>query len=146
VQAVPGAPVNLVTDGDHIAEWPWNAALSAQYNFLVFGDRNGYIRADYQYQAKQNSRTAQNDPANGGYLPWATFQLPSTSQLEVRSGVRWNGLDVSLFCNNLTNSHPVLAQTASIKNSNPVFANELLDYQYSTFRPRTYGVTASYRF
>jgi outer membrane receptor protein involved in Fe transport len=146
VQAVPGAPVNLVTDGDHIAEWPWNVALSAQYSFLVFGDHDGYVRADYQYQARQNSLTPQNDPANGGYQSWNVFQLPQTSQLSVRSGVRWNGFDVSLFCNNLTNSHTVLSQTPSIKNASPVYANELLNYQYTTFRPRTYGVTASYRF
>jgi len=142
VQSVPGAPVNLVTEGDHIAEWPWNAALSAQYSFQVFGDREGYIRADYQYQARQNSLTAQTDPANGGYQAWNVFLLPSTSQLQVRSGVRWNGLDVSLFCNNLTNSHPVLSQTPSIRS----VPTELLQYQYTTFRPRTYGVTASFRF
>jgi len=142
VQAVAGAKTNLVTDGDHIAEWPWNAALSAQYSFKVFGNRESYIRADYQYQGKQNSTTAQNDPANGAYQPWNVFYLPSTSQLQLRSGVRWSGFDVSLFCNNLTNSHPVLSQSPSIR----IVPTELLQYQYTTFRPRTYGVTASYRF
>ena len=146
VQAVAGAQKNLVTDGDHIAAWPWNVALSAQYSFLVFGDHDGYIRADYQYQAKQNSLTAQNDIANGGFQSWNVFHLPQTSQLAVRSGVRWNGFDVSLFCNNLTNSHTILSQTPSIKNASPIYANELLQYQYTTFRPRTYGVTASFRF
>jgi iron complex outermembrane recepter protein len=135
---------NLVTNGDHIAGWPWNVAFSAQYSFLVFGDRDGYIRADYQYQARQTSLTAQNDPANGGFQAWNVFQLPQTSQLSVRSGVRWQGFDVSLFCNNLTDTHPVLSQTPSIKNAG--VPAELLDYQYTTFRPRTYGVTASYRF
>jgi outer membrane receptor protein involved in Fe transport len=142
VQAVPGAPVNLVTDGDHIAAWPWNVAASAQYSFRVFGDRQAYVRADYQYQAKQTSLTAANDPANGGYQPWNVFELPQTSQLQLRSGVRFEGFDVSLFCNNVTNSHTVLSQTPSIKS----VATELLQYQYTTFRPRTYGVTASYRY
>ncbi len=142
VQAVPGAPVNLVSDGDHITGWPWNVAASAQYSVLVSGDRDLYIRADYQYQARQTSLTAQNDPANGGFQAWNVFQLPQTSQLAVRSGVRWEGFDVSVFCNNLTNSHTVLSQTPSIRS----VPTELLNYQYTTFRPRTYGVTASFRF
>jgi hypothetical protein len=33
-------------------------ALAAQYSFQVLCDRQGYIRADYQYQGKQNSLTA----------------------------------------------------------------------------------------
>jgi iron complex outermembrane recepter protein len=144
VQAVPGAPVSLVTDGDHIAAWPWNIAASVQYSFRVLGDREGYLRADYQYQARQSNLTAGTDPANGGYQPWNVFQLPQTSQLAVRGGVRFEGLDVSLFCNNLTNSHTVLSQTPSIKQAG--VAAELLQYQYTSFRPRTYGVTASYRF
>ena len=142
VQAVPGAPLNLVTDGDHISAWPWNAAASAQYNFRVFGGHEGYLRADYQYQARQTSLTAANDPRNGGYQAWNVFPLPQTSQLALRGGVRWEGFDVSLFCNNLTNSHTVLSQSPSIR----VVPTELLDYQYTTFRPRTYGVTASYRY
>lgn len=144
VQAVPGAPVNLVTDGDHIAAWPWNIAASAQYSFRLLGGREGYVRADYQYQARQSNQTAGTDPANGGYQPWNVFNLPQTSQLAVRGGVRFEGFDVSLFCNNLTNSHTVLSQTPSIKQA--AVATELLQYQYTTFRPRTYGVTASYRF
>ncbi len=144
VQAVQGAPVNLVTDGDHIAAWPWNVAASAQYSFRVLGDREAYIRADYQYQAKQTSQTSATDPANGGYQPWNIFRLPQTSQLALRGGVRYEGFDISAFCNNVTNSHTVLSQTPSIKNA--AVAAELLQYQYTTFRPRTYGVTASYRY
>ena len=146
VQAVQGAATNLVTDGDHIAGWPWNVAASAQYSFRVLGDREAYLRADYQYQAKQTSLTSANNPANGGYQAWNVFHLPQTSQLQLRGGVRFEGFDVSLFCNNVTNSHTVLAQTPSIRNASPIYQNELLQYQYSTFRPRTYGVTASYRY
>jgi hypothetical protein len=36
----------------------------------------------------------------------------------------------------------VLSQTPSIRS----VPTELLQYQYTTFRPRTYGVTASFRF
>ena len=142
VKSVPGAPVNLVTDGDHIAEWPWNVAASAEYTFHAFAGHDTYVRADYQYQSEDSNLTAANDPANGGFQPWNVFQLPQISLLSMRAGVRFDGVDVSLFCNNMTDTHPVLSQASSIK-INPA---ELLDYQLTTFRPRTYGITAIYRY
>ena len=60
----------------------------------------------------------------------------------MRAGVRFSGFDVSLFCDNLTDSHPVLSQAPSIK----IKPAELIDYQLTTFRPRTYGITAMYHF
>jgi hypothetical protein len=48
------------------------------------------------------------------------------------------GLDVSLFVNNVFNSHTVLAQSAA--------AGPVLLLQQSTLRPRTYGLTAMYRY
>jgi hypothetical protein len=60
----------------------------------------------------------------------------------MRAGVSFGGYDISLFCNNLTDSHPVLSQSPSIK-INPA---ELVDYQLTTYRPRTYGITAIYRY
>ncbi|MGH8258741.1 MAG: TonB-dependent receptor, partial [Steroidobacteraceae bacterium] len=142
VKSVPGAPVNLVTSGDHIPGWPWSAAASIQYAFKAFGGRDTYIRGDYQYQSRQSSLVPQNDPANGGFQPWNVFELPQTSLLGMRAGVQFDGYDISLFCNNLTDSHPVLSQSPSIK-INPA---ELVDYQLTTFRPRTYGITAIYRY
>ena len=143
VKAVPGSPVNLVTDGDHIVGWPWTVATSVQYSFRTFGDHETYMRADYQYQAKQSDTVPGNNPLNGGYQPWAVFELPTTSQLSVRGGMRFDALDVSLFCNNLTDSHPILAKGSSINTGIP---GELVGYFESTYRPRTYGVTATYRY
>jgi iron complex outermembrane recepter protein len=141
VKSVPGAPVNLVTDGDHIPGWPWNVAASAEYTFHM-GEREPYLRADYQFQSNQTSLTPQNNPENGGFQPWNVFELPQTSLLSMRAGVRFSGFDVSLFCDNLTDSHPVLSQAPSIK----IKPAELIDYQLTTFRPRTYGITAIYHF
>jgi iron complex outermembrane receptor protein len=143
VKSVAGAAANLVTDGDHIVGWPWTVAASLQYTFRAFGDHESYLRTDYQYQAKQSDLVSGNNPQNGGYQPWAVFQLPTTSQLSLRAGMRFEGLDVSLFCNNLTDSHPILAKGTSINTGVP---GELVGYFESSYRPRTYGVTASYRY
>jgi len=138
VKAGPTATRNLVTSGDHITGSPWNAALSAQYNFKVLADYAGYARIDYQYASSQHDLVAANDPANGTYNPVNIFAQPQTSQLSARVGARWSGLDLSVFGSNLLNSDTILAQVASL--GTPTL------YQHSTFRPRTFGVTAMYRY
>jgi hypothetical protein len=55
--------------------------------------------------------------------------------------MRWSGLDVSAFVNNLTESHPTLSRALS-GGIGPVPTL----YQQTTFRPRTYGLTLMYRF
>jgi len=138
VKAGPAATSNLVTSGDRIAGSPWNGDVSAQYNFKLARTYDGYARLDYQYQSRQNDLTAANDPANGTYNPVNIFIQPQTSLLSARVGARWSGMDLSIFGNNLLNSDTILAQTASL--GSPTL------YQRATFRPRTFGVTAMYRY
>lgn len=57
--------------------------------------------------------------------------------VSLRSGVNLEEWDLSLFADNLFDSHPPLATTHDIKTS-PLF------YQ-ATFRPRTIGLTAIFR-
>jgi hypothetical protein len=63
--------------------------------------------------------------------------LPQTKNLSLRAGLRCGGLDLSLFARNLTNSHPVLSHTRDTVGSD-------LFYDH-TNRPRTIGITATYR-
>jgi hypothetical protein len=52
--------------------------------------------------------------------------------------MRWNGFDLSLFGNNLTDSHPLIFRTRDTTESDLFFAHSV--------RPRTVGVTATYRY
>ena len=143
VKATSNASVNLVTDGDHIAGWPVTVAFATQYSFPILG-HDGYARVDYQFQSRQSNLVAANDPLNGSYQADNVFVLPNVSQLGLRAGVRYsNGLDVSLFCKNLLDSHPVLSQSPSI--ALPI-SGELVDYDRTTLRPRTVGVTVTLHF
>ena len=142
VKSVPTAVRNLVTDGDHIVGWPWTAAVSAQYNFAAWNSHDAYVRADYQYQAKQSDTVPGSNPQNGGFQPWAVFRLPQTTQLSLRAGMKFNGWDVSVFGNNLTGDHPILASASSVNFGIP---GGLVGYSQTTFRPRTFGITAAYR-
>ena len=137
VKGGPGAAANLVSEGDHIVGSPWTGAASAQYNFIV-RDHDGYARLDYQYQGGQDDLVPGNNPANGSFNPAAVFSVPQTNLLSARLGAKWSGLDVSLFVNNLLNSDTRLSHSPT--------PGPIALYQNTTFRPRTYGVTAAYRY
>ena len=139
VRGGPLATANLITDGDHIPGAPWTGSLATQYGFSAFGGRDSYVRADYQYQGKQTYLTAGNNPLNGTYVPSNVFVPPETNLLSLRAGTKWSdGLDLSVFINNVFDSHPILSQTAA--------PGPVLFLQQSTFRPRTFGLTATYRY
>jgi outer membrane receptor protein involved in Fe transport len=137
----PAATAPIVSAGDHIVGSPWTGAAFAQFDFNAFGGRSGYARLDYQYQGEQSDRIAASNAANGTYNPNAVFLLRQTDLLSARVGMRFSGLDVSAFVNNLADSHPTLSQALS-GGIGPVPTL----YQQTTFRPRTFGVTATYRY
>jgi iron complex outermembrane recepter protein len=136
-QTISGTVANVVTDGDHLPAAPWTIAPSAEYVFSEFGTRKPYIHLDYQLSTAQKSATQTQDPANVIYDPNIPLQ-PLTKSLSARAGVRVAGFDVSLFGNNLTNSHPLLYRSHDLVSS-PLY----FDY---TWRPRTVGITATYRY
>jgi iron complex outermembrane recepter protein len=139
IKGGPAATSNIVTKGDHIAGSPWTGALAAQYGFTAFGGRPTYARADYQYQARQNDTVAANNPSNGTFNPSNVFLQPQTDLLSMRMGVEWSsGLDVSVFVNNLLNDDTTIARVAT--------PGPVLLQQESTARPRTYGLTATFRY
>jgi iron complex outermembrane recepter protein len=132
----PGS-FSIVQDGDHLPAAPWMVALFGQASFPVFA-LNGYVRADYQYSAKQTALVAAQDLRNGG-LPAAFPPIPSTSYTSLRAGTKWAGFDVSLFAQNLFNTQPKLSVIDNAGVQSPLF-------QAITWRPRTVGMTATYRY
>ncbi|MDR3508152.1 MAG: TonB-dependent receptor [Caulobacteraceae bacterium] len=126
----------LVQKGDHIETQPWSGTLGVTYDAKVFGDYDGFVRADYTYHSK-SALTSNRDPANGSYDP-AALPTPSTNYLTLRGGLRWSGYDVSLFIDNVTNEHPNLTRYSEVL-GNPV-------HRDFTFRPLTVGLTAAYRY
>jgi iron complex outermembrane recepter protein len=127
----------VVTDGDRLPGAPWTIITSAEYSFPSMQGRKPYLRADYQVSTAQTAELPIQDPNNGVSDPMFTG-LPKIETLQVRAGIRWNGFDLSLFGNNLTDAHPLLSQTRDTTASDLFFAHSI--------RPRTVGVTATYRY
>jgi outer membrane receptor protein involved in Fe transport len=126
----------LYTDGSGVpgSGAPWTITVSGQYDFDLL-DRRGYVRSDYTH-ASRFRRSGASDPGTVSYdvmLP----PRPATNQVNARVGLTFDGLDASLFVNNMLNSLPSLGLTRNI--NQPVYT----DY---TFRPRTVGLTVAYRY
>jgi iron complex outermembrane receptor protein len=130
----PSQPI--VTQGDRLPGAPWTFLASAEYGFPAIGNRKPYLRIDYQYTTAQTALQPIQDPNNGVADPTYTG-LPETKNLSLRAGLRFGGMDLSFFAQNLTDSHPVMSHTEDTTTSG-------LFYDH-TIRPRTLGITAIYR-
>jgi outer membrane receptor protein involved in Fe transport len=128
----PGAPVTV--------------SLGLEYKFDAFGHES-FVRADYQYSGKakwaspsQDASTLQFDDAN--------YTLPSTNFVTARFGMNFGDWQVAAFVDNLFDSRTVTNYNYSI---NPGTAAEGVNSSTTrlerdwTFRPRTVGITFTYR-
>jgi iron complex outermembrane recepter protein len=134
---VAGSAGNVVTKGDRLPGAPWNVDTSAEYDFAPASDRQPYLRVDYQLSTHWVGVQPIQDPANVIYDP----TIPSygaTSNLSARAGLRWGGFDISLFGQNILNTHPLLF-TAHDLITSPLYFD-------LTWRPATAGLTMEYRF
>lgn len=125
-------PPVISRKGDRLAT-PWVGNFSVDYQRpLGANGLEGYGHLQYDY--KTDWRTS--NPGNQGYNPDLAL-VEQQNFVAARLGVRKGGLDVSLFVNNLFDSEAVIGKL----NFRP---SERLLIQ--TFRPRTLGLTANYRF
>ena len=131
-QTVPG----LVQKGNHIDTQPWSGTVGVNYEHAVTAAVSGYGRLDYTYHSR-SAMTPVLDQNNGGFDP-AALPAPETQLVDLRAGARFGAADVSAFVNNLFNTRPLLTRYSEVI-GNPV-------HRDFTFRPRTIGVTATYRY
>ena len=126
---------DVVTAGDAIEGPPWTFSAGAQYDFPI-NDLDFYVRGDVEYQSRLKAPTPERDPASESYDP-ALLAPDATTFISLRAGALVHGANVSLFVDNLLDSAPQLGYT-----------HEDVDtqlFENSTFRPRTVGMTVTYR-
>ncbi len=130
--AAPGVP--LVSEGDKLDSPPWHASLAADYSFNAVSDgARGYLHLQYDYDSAyslQNSADATYDALAN--------RIAETRLMSARLGIRPGAWDASLYVDNLLNSY----DRTSLFHDVPT--TELV--RYTSFRPRTIGVTVSYRY
>jgi iron complex outermembrane receptor protein len=122
---------------------PWSIAFGPQYSFKLL-DHDLFIRADWEYTSRNPWLAPVQDPNNSSQYEYGfSYTLPSTSYTSVRSGIKLKGWDVSAFCDNLFNKHPVINYAqAQADGFNPAGPPTPQENEF-TWRPRTFGITAT---
>jgi len=134
---ITGNPDVFVSRGDTLAGPPWQLTGAVDYTFNAFDEREGYVHLEERYSSHNDGRKASLDDPNAvGYDPTLRMD-PAVSQLNLRFGARQGGLDASLFVNNVFDKTPLLNISHDTANS-PLF-------YYNSVRPRTIGITVTYR-
>ena len=121
---------------------PWTITATLEYDFMV-GEHSAYGRIEDTYHSKNPGPFSQQNPANSVVYDPEVPDEPANNIVNVRLGVLYRGTDISLFANNLANSHPLMS-TFHVGQRGPGDA----DHRYfaNTFTPRTIGVNATAHF
>jgi iron complex outermembrane receptor protein len=147
------APV--VSQGDRLLGAPWTFLASAEYAapIAAWGGKTAYLRLDYQQTTAQTALIPGIDDRNALFDD-SVPGLPETKSLSLRTGLRFSGVDVSLFASNLTNQHPLMFRSRDIAwdcatgshcDPNGPYSIDNLYFDRGV-RPRTIGLTGTYRF
>jgi iron complex outermembrane receptor protein len=126
---------------------PWNVALGPQFGFKAFG-YNAFARLDWEFSSRNPWPAAVQDPNSNQYNA-NSYTLPATKFASFRTGVTLGSWSVAAFVDNLFDSR-ITTNYALVQSdtNNPSF-NRLVPTSVQqndfTFRPRTIGITATYR-
>ena len=149
----PGITYPLVSNGDHLQASPWNTDLNLEYVWNAFA-RKPYVRLDYQFATAQHSLVPILDPANAPNDDPTLPGLPQIRVLDIRAGMRFSGVDLSLFVHNALDYHTQIFASRDLAttalNGYATANGSVLDFTTNYFArglpPRTYGLTLTYRF
>jgi len=122
---------------------PWTIALGPQYDFRV-ADHDAFVRMDWEYTSRNPWLAAVQDPNSAQYNSFS-YALPATSFFSLRSGVKVGVMNISAFCDNLFDSHTLINYAQVQPDAFNPGAQTVQQNNY-TFRPRTVGVTATFKF
>ncbi len=118
---------------------PFTVSLGLEYRFKLI-DHDGFVRFDDEFESHPKWRSPTQDPATQQYDS-ANYILSSTNFMSARAGMSFGQLQMAVFCDNLADTRTVTNYEWSI---DPGDGNSRLERQY-TFRPRTIGLTFTYR-
>jgi iron complex outermembrane receptor protein len=148
----PAVASPISTKGDALLGAPWSFTASTEYHFPEWAGRTPYARLDFQHSTAQRSHLPQQD-SNNGIFDTTLPGLPVVNNLSARAGLRFRGVDLSAYADNLTNAHPLMFESRDIapyalgpgNNGGTGPTTDTL-YFGRGVRPRTIGVTATYRY
>jgi outer membrane receptor protein involved in Fe transport len=122
---------------------PYSISLGLDYKFRAF-EHESYVRGDWEYLAGDKWLHAAQDPNTSSYDPTG---LPTEREsfASLRAGTKLGDFGVSLFVDNLTDTHTILNynhQTNSYDANGNLLASPA--YRFISYRPRTFGITVTF--
>ena len=115
---------------------PWNATAALNYELPLSNGDKFHAWADTVYTSQNPGPfITQNTVVNGYPLAVAD---PATHLYNARVGYEINKVDLTFFVNNIANNTPALSKYQANGSSSLI--------TYTTFVPRTIGLTANYSF
>jgi len=115
---------------------PVTMSLSGEYVLPLAAGKRAYARADLT-RTSQWRRVGNLDPGTPFYDS-RLKPVPAFSVVNLRVGARFSDIDLSLFIQNLTDAAPALDLSAGSY-------YDPQDWSNATLRPRTYGLTMTWR-
>jgi iron complex outermembrane recepter protein len=125
----------LADKGNKLPGSPWTASFGAQYSTQLLA-RDSYFRVDYEFSSRETGLTPERDVGTT-LFDMALQPEPEINNLTLRAGMTFGDTDISVFADNVLDAHPQL--DLSHQDSNTAL------FEASTLRPRTIGITATYR-
>jgi len=125
---------------------PYSITLGPEYKFQAFAHES-FVRADWEYLAGDKWLHATQDPNTSSYDPTG---LPTEREsfVSMRAGTKLGDFAVSLFVDNLMDSHTILNYNHQTNSYGGPDGTTLLAspaYRYISYRPRTFGITVVFK-
>jgi iron complex outermembrane recepter protein len=116
---------------------PWSGTAYLRYERSIGPDLSLFARAQDSVRSHNPGPFSELNPKSISYSPGYTAD-PATNLLDLQIGIRTAHWDLRLFMNNALDSTPILQRDADAPGSTLIYA-------YG-FRPRTTGITSTWRF
>ncbi len=129
-----GDVLNLKGDALDVA--PWSVTLAAQYSFTALR-QEAFVRVDYEFNSRRTAPIPNEDPRTA-FFDAGLVPDPPTHLVSARAGMTVGKWDVALYVNNLLNAHPQL----NLQHQD----QDTTLFEAQTLRPRTVGLSASFRY
>ena len=123
---------------------PYSVSLGLEYKFRAFAYES-FVRGDWEYLAGDKWLHPAQDPNTSSYDP-TSLPTERESFASLRTGTKFGDWGVSLFVDNLTDSHTILNynhQTNSYDANGNLLASPA--YRFISYRPRTFGIGFTYK-
>ena len=118
---------------------PFTATIGLEYRFSLF-THDSFVRVDDEYEGRSKWPSPSQDPTTQQYDS-ANYVLSPTNFASARAGMTFGGWQIAAFVDNLTDTHTVTNYNWTI---DPGDGESRLQRQF-TFRPRTVGLSFTYR-